>query len=151
MLVVTENVPFADAASGRGEGVRGQELERFESPAATINTVHLRGTYCVLSGTVLEVNRIDPAFSPREHSLHLQFALRLIGFMGKGRSPPRPHCHLPHPFQNTKSRAGSKDDGNDVCNTVEEPGNDSLLRSCRALPLPQVVRTGGRELSRGPV
>lgn len=75
---------------GEGRGVRGQELERLESPAATVNTVHLRGTYCVLSGTVLEVNSIDPAFSPREHSLHLQFALRLIGFRGKGRSPPAP-------------------------------------------------------------
>ena len=103
---------------------------------------------CCVSGTVLEVNKVDPAFSPREHSLHLHFALRLIDLMGKGEAP-HTHCHLPHPFQNIKSRAGRKKDRGDVCNTVKEPGNGSLLRSCRALPLPQAVRTGGREMSRG--
>lgn len=81
---------------------------RLESPAAIINSAVQEYLLCpcCVSGTVLEVNRVDPAFSPPEHSLHFHFALRLIGLMGReGRRP-----FLPHPFQNIKSAAVSKKD-----------------------------------------
>ena len=46
----------------------------------------------------------------------------------------------------SQSRAESKNHKDDVCNTWKEPGYGSPLRSCSALPLPQVVRTRGRQL-----
>lgn len=81
---------------GRSEGARGggcvRKNWRHESPAATVNSAVQEYLLCpcCVSGTVLEVNGVDPAFSPPEHSLHFHFALRLIGLMGRGEDPFSP-------------------------------------------------------------
>lgn len=46
----------------------------------------------------------------------------------------------------SQSRADSKNHRDDLSNIWKEHGNGSPLRSCRALSLLQVVRTGDREL-----
>lgn len=90
VVVVAENVLLSGPATGlwREGSVHKnwRDLSHLLPPSTQCNQECLLCP-CRLPGTVLEMNRVDPAIAPREHSGHLHFAFRLIGLLGKGRRP----------------------------------------------------------------
>lgn len=123
---------------------RGGACTRFgeiESPATAIHSAAQESPLCphCVPPTVLEA-----AGSTKEHSLHLHLPRRLVGRVREWRK--RSLSASTTLSEISQSRAESKNHKDDVCNTWKEPGNGSPLRSCSALPLPQVVRARGRQL-----